>query len=174
MKIHKEIILVEGKNDTQKIKRIFPNAETIETNGYDLTKDKIELIKKINSERGIICFLDPDRVGKKIRDVLIKEIPNLTHAFISLDDIKEKSKKMGVAEADDLAIKNALTNLFTDQSFVNDFSWDQYLSLNLNNKIKRIALCKKLKIPYYNHKQLFNILKIIGMNYNQLKQVINE
>ena len=37
----KEVILVEGKNDTKKVKKIFPNVETFETNGYDITKPKL-------------------------------------------------------------------------------------------------------------------------------------
>ena len=87
----KEVILVEGKNDTKKVKKIFPNVETFETNGYDITKPKINLIKKINETRGIICFLDPDRVGKRIRDILIKEIPDLNPAFITINDIVSQS-----------------------------------------------------------------------------------
>ena len=76
----KEVILVEGKNDTKKVKKIFPNVETFVTNRYDITKPKINVIKKINETRGIICFLDPDRVGKRIRDILIKEIPDKSEA----------------------------------------------------------------------------------------------
>ncbi|MGL5246017.1 MAG: ribonuclease M5 [Mycoplasmoidaceae bacterium] len=169
MKIIKEVILVEGKNDSKKIKKIFPNIETFETNGYDITKQKINLIKKINDTRGIICFLDPDRVGKKIRDILIKEIPNLKHAFITIDDIDSKSEKKGIAEAKDDSIKKALNNFFYPLEEKPKISWEEYLSLDLNTKEKRLELCNKLEIPYYNHKQLFNILNIINISYENLK-----
>ena len=89
----KEEILVEGKNDTKEGKKIFPNVETVETNRNDITKPKINLIKKINATRGIKSFPDPDRVGKRIRDILIKEIPDLKHAFITINDIDSKSLK---------------------------------------------------------------------------------
>ncbi|MGL4617156.1 MAG: ribonuclease M5 [Mycoplasmoidaceae bacterium] len=169
MKNIKEVILVEGKNDSKKIKKIFPNIETFETNGYDITESKINLIKKINETRGIICFLDPDRVGKKIRDILIKEIPNLNHAFITIDDIDSKSKKKGIAEAKDDSINKALNNFFSPLEKLSKISWEEYLSLGLNSKEKRLDICNKLNIPYYNHKQLFNILNIININYEDLK-----
>lgn len=170
----KEVILVEGKNDSKKIKKIFPNIETFETNGYDITESKINLIKKINESRGVICFLDPDRMGKKIRDILIKEIPNLKHAFITLDDINSKSKKKGIAEAKDDSIKRALNNFFSPLENKSIINWDEYLLLNLNTKEKRLKICKKLNIPYYNHKQLFNILKIINISYEDLKNKVKD
>ena len=43
----KEVILGEGKNDTKKVNKIFPNVETIETNGYDITNPKIQLVHLI-------------------------------------------------------------------------------------------------------------------------------
>ncbi|MGL5591630.1 MAG: ribonuclease M5 [Mycoplasmoidaceae bacterium] len=169
MELIKEVILVEGKNDSKKIKKIFPNVETFETNGYDITKSKINLIKKINESRGIICFLDPDRVGKKIRDILIKEIPNLKHAFITIDDIDSKSRKKGIAEAKDDSIKKALNNFFSPMNEKPKISWNEYLSLNLNSKEKRLEICNKLNIPYYNHKQLFNILMMLNISCEDLK-----
>ena len=165
----KEVILVEGKNDTKKVKKIFPNVETFETNGYDITKPKINLIKKINETRGIICFLDPDRVGKRIRDILIKEIPDLKHAFITINDIDSKSLKKGIAEARDDPIRDALNNFFSPLEGRPKITWDEYLLLNLSTKDKRLKVCNKLNIPYYNHKQLFNILKIISISYKDLK-----
>ncbi|MGL5640159.1 MAG: ribonuclease M5 [Mycoplasmoidaceae bacterium] len=168
MELIKEVILVEGKNDSKKIKKIFPNIETFETNGYDITKSKINLIKKINEARGIVCFLDPDRVGKRIRDILIKEIPNLKHAFITIDDIDSNSKKKGIAEAREDSIKKALNNLFSPLEEKPKISWEEYLLLNLNTKKKRLEVCNKLNIPYYNHKQLFNILIILNISFNDL------
>ena len=42
----KEVIVVEGVNDTKRLKSFF-DVETIETHGLGLKKDTIELIKKI-------------------------------------------------------------------------------------------------------------------------------
>ena len=84
---------MEGKDDTKKVKKIFPNVETFETNGYDITEPIINLIKKSNETRGIICFVDPDRVGKRIRDIVLTAITDLKHASITINDIDSKSLK---------------------------------------------------------------------------------
>ena len=79
----KEVIVVEGANDTKRLKSFF-DVETIETHGLGLKKETIELIKKINESRGVILFLDPDSPGEKIRNRLNSEIPNLKNAFINV------------------------------------------------------------------------------------------
>ena len=66
MKI-KEIIVVEGKDDTTAIKRAV-NADTIETNGSAVNDETIEKIKLAQTTRGVIIFTDPDFPGEKIRN----------------------------------------------------------------------------------------------------------
>ena len=60
----KEIIVVEGKDDTTAIKRAV-DADTIETNGSAISEDTIEKIKLAQHTRGVIIFTDPDFPGKK-------------------------------------------------------------------------------------------------------------
>ena len=57
MKI-KEIIVVEGKDDTVAIKRAV-DADTIETNGSAIGDHVIEQVK-LAQKRGVIIFTDPD------------------------------------------------------------------------------------------------------------------
>ena len=77
----KEVIVVEGKNDTNHLKEYF-EVDTIETNGLGLSKNTIELIKNINSKRGVILLLDPDTPGEKIRKRINDSLPNLKNAFL--------------------------------------------------------------------------------------------
>ena len=77
----KEVIVVEGQNDTKRLKTFF-DCETIETHGLGLNKETIEFIKQMQEKRGIILFLDPDSPGEKIRNRLNSEIPDLKNAFI--------------------------------------------------------------------------------------------
>ena len=58
MKI-KEIIVVEGKDDTVAIKRAV-DADTIETNGSAIGDHVIEQVKLALQKRGVIIFTDPD------------------------------------------------------------------------------------------------------------------
>ena len=55
MKKIREVIVVEGKSDTQRIQNIIP-ADTIETNGSAIDDETIELIEKAHQLRGVIVF----------------------------------------------------------------------------------------------------------------------
>lgn len=63
MKI-KEIIVVEGKHDTQKLQSCL-DCDTLETSGCRLTKNHIELIRQLQRSRGVIIFTDPDVPGER-------------------------------------------------------------------------------------------------------------
>ena len=62
----KEVILVEGRDDTAAIKRAV-NAQTIETHGYGIRKETWALLEKADREKGLIIFTDPDFAGNQIR-----------------------------------------------------------------------------------------------------------
>ncbi len=53
----KEIIVVEGKDDTVAIKRAV-EAETIETGGSAINKEVLERIRLAQERRGVIIFTD--------------------------------------------------------------------------------------------------------------------
>ncbi|QZX49010.1 ribonuclease M5 [Mycoplasma sp. E35C] len=169
-----EIIIVEGKTDTVKLKSIF-NCETIETNGSEISLEKINLIKQASLTKGVILFLDPDYQGKKIRDRLIKELTVFKEVFIDIKDLKH-SKKKGVAEADNQLILEAFKNLISvdKNNETQTLSWEDYLSLNLNTKKLRLELCEKLKIPYCNNKSLYRYLNLFKMDLLLIKKLISE
>ena len=58
MKI-KEVIVVEGKSDLIFLKS-FLDAEIIITNGSEISKETLDLIKKANETTGVIVLTDPD------------------------------------------------------------------------------------------------------------------
>lgn len=63
MKI-KEIIVVEGRDDTARIK-LAVDADTIETNGSAIGDHVIEQIRLAQETRGVIILTDPDFPGEK-------------------------------------------------------------------------------------------------------------
>ena len=65
MKI-KEVIVVEGRDDTAAIKRAV-QADTIETGGSAINAKTIEKIRLAQQKRGVIIFTDPDYQGERIR-----------------------------------------------------------------------------------------------------------
>ncbi len=80
MKI-KEIIVVEGKDDTRAIQSAV-NADTIETNGSAVSMETIVKIQLAMKVRGVIVLTDPDFPGEKIRKFITEHVPNCKHAFI--------------------------------------------------------------------------------------------
>lgn len=172
-KIIKEVVVVEGKTDSDKLKKLF-NVTTYETNGLSLSDKKLKEIKTIAQNRGIILFLDPDGPGEKIRKTIMSIVPEAYNCFISKNDIKKNSKKIGIAEAEDKAIINAFNKITKFSKNNQSLQWNEYLSLELDTKNKRLKLCAKLNISYCNHKQLFKRLNMLNKSYEEIFKLVNK
>ncbi|MDE5651471.1 MAG: ribonuclease M5 [Ureaplasma sp.] len=167
----RQTIVVEGKSDLDKIKSLF-NVDVITTNGSDINKEKLNLIKKINENNGVILFLDPDYAGEKIRKIITNELKTVKQCFIAPEDMIEGSKKIGIAEASNEAIINALNKVIEFDKCKSSLSLNEYNSLRIDNKNKRINICKSLNISYCNNKQLFKRLNMMGIKKSQLESIL--
>ena len=108
MKRIKEIVIVEGKTDTQLLKELY-DVDTIETHGLALDDKTLELIKEASLTRGVIVLTDPDYPGLKIRNQVDQVVDNCKHAFVDKKDAIGK-KKLGIAEANKEAVKKAIVD----------------------------------------------------------------
>ena len=166
----KEVIVVEGKNDTKRLKSFF-DCETIETNGLGISKETIDYIKEINDKRGIILFLDPDTPGEKIRDRLNKEIPNLKNAFVLKEDART-NKKVGVEHASKEVLEDALNHLITYKDIDYSLTMNDLYELGLmgknNSKEKRLVISKKYHLGKCNSKTLLKRLNLLGIKKEDL------
>lgn len=165
------IVVVEGKTDTDKLKKIF-DVRTIETNGSAIDDKTISLIKKASINNKIYLFLDPDGPGEKIRNKIIQNVPNTMNVFLTKKDINKKKKKIGVAEAFDQAIIESFNNAITFDTTNESITFDEYASLNLNTVKKREFLCNKLNISYCNNKTLFKRLNMINITYTDIFEIM--
>lgn len=172
-KIIDGIVVVEGKSDTNKLKSLF-NVETIETNGSELSKETINLIKEVSKNNKIYLFLDPDGPGEKIRKQIVDHIDNTINVFISKNDIKKNSKKIGVAEANNNAIIDAFKNAIVFNKNNYSISLEEYNMLNINCRKKRAFLCKQLKISECNNKTLLKRLNMMNYNYQMINKILEE
>lgn len=170
----KEVIVVEGVNDTKRLKAFF-DCETIETHGLGLKKETIELIKDINSKRGVILFLDPDTPGEKIRNRLNNEIPNLKNAFVLKENAKTK-KKVGIEHADKETLLEALNNLITYSDKRDSLSLEEFnelgLSGNADSTIKRDILSKHYHLGKCNAKTMLKRLNMLEITYKDILEVL--
>ena len=113
MKKIKEVIVVEGKDDTKQILKAV-NADTYETNGSALSAADIDRLKKLQETRGLIVFTDPDFNGERIRKMISNAIPGVKHAFIRRDQgVPEFKGSLGVEHATPEVIRSALEKLYT-------------------------------------------------------------
>lgn len=113
MKI-KEIIVVEGKADTVKIKQAI-DADTIETNGSAVNEEVIQRIRHAQQKRGVIIFTDPDYPGQRIRHIVDQAVPGCKHAFLTQAEARAKvahNKSLGIEHASPEAIRGALSKVY--------------------------------------------------------------
>lgn len=170
----KEIIVVEGKSDTVKIKQAV-QADTIETNGSAIDKSTLQLIKHAQEKRGVIIFTDPDYQGERIRHIISNEIQGCKHAFLPKHEAKSKSKykSLGIEHASIRAIQDALANVYEyTENENNDITKVDLIAYGLigtsDAKEKREQLGRVLHIGYTNGKQLLNRLQMFQISKNEL------
>lgn len=171
MKI-KEIIVVEGRDDTNRVKEAI-DCDTFETNGSALTKKKIERLIFLEKTRGLIVLTDPDYAGKRIRGIIEKNIPTAKHAYISNKKAVDSKGKIGIEAASKEDIIAAIKNHYTPMDEVkNDISNEILIELGLvggtTSKVLREELCERLNIGYTNAKQLLNKLNMYNISKERL------
>lgn len=160
MKI-KEVIVVEGRDDTAAIKRAV-NADTIETGGSAIHTWTIEKIRLAQQKRGVIIFTDPDYQGERIRKIISKAVPGCKHAFITQENGTKKGD-IGVENATPEVIVQALSEVRTEMAdTAGEITADDMLAHGLTSgatsKERRIKLGEKLGIGYANAKQMLQRL----------------
>ncbi|MBM7694572.1 ribonuclease M5 [Peribacillus deserti] len=176
MKI-REIIVVEGKDDTVAINRAVI-ADTIETNGSAVSQSVIDQIKLAQATRGVIIFTDPDFPGEKIRHTITAQVPDCKHAFLSKEKARPKNGKgIGVEHASPDSIREALkeAHLMTEHTH-SEISQQDLLEAGLiggsGARERREKLGLLLKIGYTNGKQLSKRLQMFQIARDVFIQAI--
>lgn len=176
--MYKEIIVVEGIHDKQKLESIFPGIECIVTNGSSVSEETITAILLAQKSRGVILFLDPDFPGKKISNFILDRVSGLKIAFLSKKDaISKNKKKVGIEHASPEAIKRALEGVFTVQQ--DNFSLisrkdldDLHLFGEPHSQYKRQVLCEQLGIPLCNGKALIHWINRLHITKERIEEVL--
>ncbi len=174
MKI-KEVIVVEGKNDTMKINQAV-NAYTIETNGSAINKEILNQIAHAKEKRGVIIFTDPDYPGERIRRIVEGYVPGCKHAFLTQDearDNKSKINNLGIENASIDTIKKALSQVYERElKQINEITKNDLIKYGLvggeGSKERREKLGKNLRIGYANGKQLLKRLSMFNIQKEDL------
>ena len=167
------IIVVEGKTDVAFLSE-FIDAEFVITNGSEISEKTIEYLKNCRENRDIFVLTDPDSPGKRIRDVLDTEIPNLKHCFVS----KEKSikhNKVGVAESTKDEVLNALKNyIVSSKDPIGHIQMSDLVKIGLvgarDSDEKREKVCEKFHLGFCNAKTFLKRLNNCGITLEEIEK----
>lgn len=175
MKI-KEIIVVEGKNDRNKILSCI-DADVIITNGTHLSKRFLDQCKKMNESRGLIIFTDPDGPGEWIRRNIMAYVGDCAHASLNVSQARAK-RKVGIEHADCALIKEALSKRATFVASNRSISKEEFNKLGLtgqkDSRAKRDLLSKKFSFPRSNAKTTLKYLNMMGITMEDCLEVYDE
>lgn len=75
------IIIVEGKNDRSKLRRLLHEDITILCTFGTLNSNKVESLRKHVKNSEVYLFMDNDPSGKRIRGVLRDTFPDAVHIY---------------------------------------------------------------------------------------------
>lgn len=174
----KEVIVVEGKDDTKQIHKAV-DADTYETNGSALSEVDLERLKKLQATRGLIVFTDPDFNGERLRKMISTAVPGVKHAFIRRDQgvPDEAHGSLGVEHATPATIKQALAHLYTQTTEPTaNFTIQDLQAAGLTGnplaRHRRERLGAILGIGYGNGKQLVHRLNMFQITPDQFKQAL--
>lgn len=181
----KETIVVEGRDDTAAIKRSV-DALTIETHGYGIRPDTWDLIAKANAATGIIIFTDPDHAGEQIRKRLLERFPDAGEAFLDVDAATAADGDIGIENASDEAIQNALAKArrggvagkvtegkATAESFTQSDMFKWGLAGREGAAERRAELGKIIGIGFANSKTFLQRINRFGVSREEIEEAIS-
>ncbi|MGX7394310.1 ribonuclease M5 [Carnobacterium mobile] len=173
----KEIIVVEGRDDTRRIHESV-EADTIETNGSAINAETLQLIAKAQETRGVIVFTDPDFPGEKIRKTISRAVPGVKHAFLTTTEAKPKGQgSLGIEHASPEAIRKALAKSYTEvleqeTVITRQLLLDAGLIVGDFARKRREKLGERLNIGYTNGKQLQKRLQMFQISPDEVIQAM--
>lgn len=173
----KEVIVVEGRHDTNAIKRAI-DADTIETGGSKISKATLKQIQLAHEKRGVIVLTDPDHAGERIRKIISQKIAGVKHAFIDREE-GMKNGDIGVENASPEAIRRALGRTHTSHLNASPLiPWEDLIDLGLVGGAKASKLreiCGEiLGIGFCNAKQFYQRLTMFQITREQFIHAYEE
>lgn len=166
----KEIIVVEGRDDTVAVKRAL-EADTIETGGSAINEMTLRKIALAQERRGVIIFTDPDHAGERIRKIVANRVPGCKHAFLREADATKRGD-IGVENASPEVIREALANVRSEvvgeAGEAGMIDWEDLLAAGLiihpEAAARRRVMGEILGIGYCNGKQFYKRMTVFRIS----------
>ncbi|WP_036653263.1 ribonuclease M5 [Paenibacillus pini] len=171
----KEVIVVEGRDDTVAIKRAV-EADTIETGGSAINARILKSIALAQERRGVIVLTDPDHAGERIRKIISSKVPGCKHAFIPEADATRKGD-IGVENASPEAIRTALSRVHTSyEGVASQIDLEDLMEAGLlvhpEASARRMFMGNLLGIGYCNGKQFLKRLTVFQITREEFADAL--
>ncbi|MBN2910680.1 ribonuclease M5 [Polycladomyces sp. WAk] len=172
----KEVIVVEGKNDTAAVRRAV-SADTLETGGDAVDETVLAAIEQAQAKRGVIIMTDPDGAGERIRRIISQRVEGCKHAFLTREEATGKDG-IGVEHASPEAIRRALSEVRceTESEGNGEVTWIEYLDAGLAGGVRarrlREAMGRHLGIGYANARQFFRRIQMFRITRSEFRQAL--
>ena len=181
-KIKPIIYVVEGKKDSSRLKiALGKNLQIIETNGSHIKKDLLRKLKFLSKENILLIITDPDFQGKRIRNKIIKEVPDSKHVFLTPEQAKPLKKgSLGLEHVEPYLLKKLIyKNIkFPKKKLQDTISRKDFFKYNLIGKkfssIKRKFIAKKLHIDQGNAKFFLKELNYFQISKGSLVRTVKD
>lgn len=189
-----QVIIVEGKYDKIKLSS-FIDAAIVTTDGFRIYKDKnkMNMIRKLAKQSGVIILTDSDVAGFKIRNFISGILPKekIINVYIPQIIGKEKRKTepskenmLGVEGVEkDVIIKSLKQAGLINNDYIKktndkkitklDFYKDGLIGAQAS-KLKRQKIKSKLNLPtYLSTKSLIDVLNKL-LTFDEYKKLVKE
>jgi ribonuclease M5 len=175
----KSLIVVEGIHDLERIKKLYKDQLVITTNGSQISKETLSMIKEYSKTYKIIIFTDPDSPGERIRHKILEVVPNASEAFLEKKIcISKNHKKVGIEHADLSNIKKALDQYIDKDIECGTLTISDLINLGLsgknNSSFLRDKISNKLNIGKPNSKTFLKRINALNISYSELEKLIGE
>ncbi|NVY96348.1 ribonuclease M5 [Lactobacillus sp. DCY120] len=175
----KEVLVVEGRDDTARLRQVLGPVDTIETHGSALDEATLALIAKAQKKRGVIVITDPDFNGEQIRHKIVAAVPGVKQAFLRRQDSVPSNRhgSLGLEHASATVIKQVLQQVWTPDSqdkmtIPAQVLVDCGLTVGPQARKLRELVGDKLHIGYGNAKQFARRLNMFQITEIQLKTAV--
>lgn len=176
-----ELIVVEGKNDAQAVRRALGAVDILWTEGYGLTREKLQYIKEMAARRGVIVLTDPDSVGEQIRERIRCTVPEAKQVYLSKKEARSKDDRdIGVENATPEDIRRAFQYIQVEHIELKDpiFKMDDLVRAGLtglpDSAEKRRAVGRILGLGDANAKQFLHRLNRFQSTRADFENAINQ
>ncbi len=174
----KEIVVVEGVHDMQKLQSIYSGIECIVTGGSEISDNTIDMISAAYEKRGVILFMDPDYSGRQITNKIMAKIPKCKIAFIAAKNARSKNlKKVGIEHASPEEINKSLDRLFTFETSSSvkitriDLASRDLIGGKCAAK-RRLRVTEALNLPPCNGKTFLKLANMFGITKQAIDEVV--